>query len=96
MTRRASPQSDRLGAVSASVVSRMDRLPDQSLRRLLEMGPQIGVHVGELPPHHRIEQPPRRLDHDRRAALTRVAEGLNAIAPTQGDEQSRRPFGPDG
>src|SRR5271166_4816098 len=89
---RRLPQPDRLGGELGVRRVRVDRLPDQALRRLLEIGPQIGVHVGELPPHDRIEQTPRRLDHDRRAALTRIPEGPEPIAATKGDEQPRRPL----
>jgi len=89
---RRLPQPDRLGSEFGVGRVRVDRLSDQALRRLLEMGPEIGVHVGELPPHNRIEQAPRRLDHDRRAALTRIPEGPEPIAATKGDEQPRRPL----
>src|SRR5208283_4276827 len=90
-TRRL-PQSDRLGSDLGVGRIRVDRLPDQSLRRLLEIGPEIGMHVGELPPYHRIEQTSRRLDHDRRAALARIPERPEAVAAAKGDEQPRRPL----
>jgi transposase len=70
----------------------VDRLPNQALRRPLEMGPQIGMDVGELPPHHRVEQAPRRLDHDRRAALARIPERPEPVAAAESDEQPRRPL----
>src|ERR1700691_5915094 len=60
---RPLPQSDRLGSDLGVGRISVDRLPDQSLRGLLEIGPEIGMHVGELPPHHRIEQAPRRRPH---------------------------------
>src|SRR5208283_1545240 len=80
---RRLPQPDRLGSDLGVGRIGVDRLPDQSLRRLLEIGPEIGMHVGELPPHHRIKQASRRLDHDRRAALPRIPERLEPIAATK-------------
>src|SRR5208282_6521215 len=50
------------------------------------------MQFAKLPPHHLVENLSRRLDHDRRAALARIAEGIEAIAPAKRDEQPDRPL----
>lgn len=77
----------RLGIIGVGV----DRLADQPFGRRLEVHPEIGMHVGKLPPDHGIEKPARRPHHDRGLALARIAVGFQVIAAAECDEQPDRP-----
>nr|WP_292528179.1 hypothetical protein [Methylocystis sp.] len=76
----ASAQSARLGGRFRITRIREDRLLDELLRRLLKKYPQIGMQLGKLLPHHRIEKKLRRAHHNRRALLTQVTERTHPVA----------------
>lgn len=86
-----SSQACRLDCLGVRSIG-VDSLPDQPLRRLLEMEPEARVQVRKLPRHHGVEKAARRPDLIVVEPLPRIAEWPNAITPAQGDEQSDRPL----
>jgi hypothetical protein len=76
---------------STSPSSRTDRLSDHTFRHRLEMLVQNGLELEELRPERRVDVRFDDPDHHRRATLTVVPIGSQAMSTEHGDEQGSRP-----